>query len=292
MYNVQGEQVYAAPPKPDYLEEEEDRGGEGRKGTDTDKYDVKYHLLKLYTNRSHPMEVVLDPETHTPDPLDFRLSWFLYRVLLSLGYVHATSRGQDALHSSFAAQLESLGLWHWAVFVLLHCEDAFLRRRRVAEVLSRRVRLRDEDCADREEFLRDHLHVPAAWVAEAKAARARAEGNARDLAFYLIRAGAWKEAHSVVVRQVAPDAVVNDDHDFLCALLTDLSGPAERAGGRVPDWNLNGRTFLDFLEVDAEVRELLERRRRRRTEREDDEDEEELGYQVRSLVCFYVTTLA
>lgn len=27
------------------------------------------------------------------------------------------------LHCEFAAQLEGLGLWHWAAFVLLHIEE-------------------------------------------------------------------------------------------------------------------------------------------------------------------------
>ena len=34
-----------------------------------------------------------------------------------------------------------------------------------------------EDAAEREEFLIEHLGVPVAWIAEAKAARAKREGN-------------------------------------------------------------------------------------------------------------------
>ncbi len=104
----------------------------------------------------------------TPFLLSYRL---LHRVLRSLGYVHATPRGRDALNSSFASQLERLGLWHWAAFVLLHAEDAAIRRRSVSELLGRRARMEDEDFADREDFLREQLRVPEEWIAEAKAAR-------------------------------------------------------------------------------------------------------------------------
>ena len=44
--------------------------------------------------------------------------------------------------------------------------------------LGRHVRVSGcEDAAEREEFLIEHLGVPVAWIAEAKAARAKREGN-------------------------------------------------------------------------------------------------------------------
>ena len=44
--------------------------------------------------------------------------------------------------------------------------------------LGRHVRVSGcEDEAEREEFLIEHLGVPVAWIAEAKAARAKREGN-------------------------------------------------------------------------------------------------------------------
>jgi len=36
-------------------------------------YDLRYHLLLLFSKRSHPLEELLNPATHTPDPLDYRL---------------------------------------------------------------------------------------------------------------------------------------------------------------------------------------------------------------------------
>ena len=41
--------------------------------------DLKYHLIKIYTDRSHSLEATLTPSSHTDDPLDFRMSWFIYR---------------------------------------------------------------------------------------------------------------------------------------------------------------------------------------------------------------------
>ena len=49
---------------------------------------------------------------------------------------------------------------------------------KVCAALGRHVRVSGcEDAADREEFLIEHLGVPVAWIAEAKATRAKREGN-------------------------------------------------------------------------------------------------------------------
>ncbi len=53
------------------VEEEEGVGG---------PLDIKYHLLRLYADRSHSLESLLSPASHTPDQLDTRLSWLLYQV--------------------------------------------------------------------------------------------------------------------------------------------------------------------------------------------------------------------
>jgi len=44
-------------------------------------------------------------------------------VLESLDYTHISPKSAAVIHTSFAAQLESNGLWHWAIFVLLHLKS-------------------------------------------------------------------------------------------------------------------------------------------------------------------------
>jgi hypothetical protein len=49
----------------------------------------------------------------------------VYQVLQALGYGDALSDHKVALLClHFSAQLERAGLWHWAVFVLLHLKSA------------------------------------------------------------------------------------------------------------------------------------------------------------------------
>ncbi|NWY35561.1 NUP98 protein, partial [Pheucticus melanocephalus] len=114
---------YACCPLPTYLEdsgyviEEDDNGGRPLR-------DVCFHLLKLYSDRSYELDQLLDPRSVTSDPLDFRLSWHLWEVLRALNYCHLSQQSWGVLNTSYAAQLESEGLWEWAVFVMLHEPDA------------------------------------------------------------------------------------------------------------------------------------------------------------------------
>jgi nuclear pore complex protein Nup98-Nup96 len=50
-------------------------------------------------------------------------SWLLLMLLDSLHYTHASEHCSQNLHLLFAEQLESVGQWHWAIFVLLHIVD-------------------------------------------------------------------------------------------------------------------------------------------------------------------------
>ena len=86
----------------------------------------------------------------------------------------------DDLHASFASQLDAVGLWQWAIFVLLHLTDPDRRRALCKEVLGRNVVPSDEDSAEREVFLQERLGVPLTWIAEAKAVRASVENNFGD----------------------------------------------------------------------------------------------------------------
>ena len=59
------EEFYSLPPSPVYVESLTNKN--------ETLYDLRYHLLQLYSKRSHPMESLLNPATHTADPLDYRL---------------------------------------------------------------------------------------------------------------------------------------------------------------------------------------------------------------------------
>lgn len=79
--------------------------------------------MKLYTNSTYDIYEIVNPLTHTCDPLDYNFSWLLFNTLQSLGYTQMYEPYCNQLHINFASQLSSHGLWHWAIFVLLHIKD-------------------------------------------------------------------------------------------------------------------------------------------------------------------------
>lgn len=172
-------------------------------------WDIRYHLLKLYSRKSHPLEPLLNPATYTTDPLDYRLSWLLLGVLESLGYGHTAELSAAQIHTSFALQLESMGLWHWSVFVLLHLRGQSRRELSVQDMLYRYINLtEDPEYLAKERFVRDRLGVPAKWIYWAKAVKAASLRKYHEQARFLVKAKQWTLAHEVVMEHIVPDAII------------------------------------------------------------------------------------
>lgn len=107
--------------------------------------------------------------------VQFDRSWLMQQVLLALGYSHLSEHVATLTHVNFATQLEAHGLWHWAIFVMLHLKDAGKRKTAVMNLLQRHVEI-DEiadsvDPIEREKFLREELGIPSIWIHQAKAVK-------------------------------------------------------------------------------------------------------------------------
>lgn len=87
----------------------------------------------------------------------------------------------------------------------------------------------------------------------------------------MLRAELWNEAHKVIVKQIAPDAIINDDYEFFFGLLQDLAS-LEDTATKVTSWNTQGQVFYDFITVDLKVRELVNKR-----------DEANVAYDIETL---------
>lgn len=109
----------------------------------------------------------------------------MQQVLLALGYTHLSKHVATLTHVNFATQLEAYGLWHWAVFVMLHLKDAGMRKSAVMNLLQRNIEIDGNATADyieREKFLREELGIPSIWIHRAKAVRSSV---AKRLVVYL-----------------------------------------------------------------------------------------------------------
>ena len=63
-----------------------------------------------------------------------RMSWFIGQILTTLRYRHMKTTCMERLHSAFAAQLETVYLWHLRIIVLLHLEAGTRRKAAVWHV--------------------------------------------------------------------------------------------------------------------------------------------------------------
>ena len=53
----------------------------------------------------------------------------------------------------------------------------------------------------------------------------------------MIRASEWNAAHEVVVKEIAPDAIIADNYEFFYELLKEL----EEASESITNWNIRGK---------------------------------------------------
>ncbi|XP_076969861.1 nuclear pore complex protein Nup98-Nup96 isoform X1 [Tamandua tetradactyla] len=238
---------YACCPLPSYLEGSTcvvKKEQESRKPLQ----DVCFHLLKLYSDRHYDLNQLLEPRSITADPLDYRLSWHLWEVLRALNYTHLSEQCEGVLQASYAGQLESEGLWEWAIFVLLHIANSSMREKAVRELLTRHCQLSETpESWAKETFLTQKLCVPAEWIHEAKAVRAHMESDKHLEALYLFKAGHWNSCHKLVIRHLASDAIINENYDYLKGFLEDLALP-ERSS-LIQDWDTSGLVYLDYIQV-------------------------------------------
>ena len=88
------------------------------------------------------------------------------------------------------------------------------------------------------------------------------------------------------MKKIAPDAIINDNYDFLYNLLSELASPkstnedtadtvptqGDEPSNKIIDWDTKGRVFYDFINIDLEIKELLQKR-----------DEQSVGYHIEKL---------
>uniref|UniRef100_A0A8C0AVT0 Nuclear pore complex protein Nup98-Nup96 n=1 Tax=Buteo japonicus TaxID=224669 RepID=A0A8C0AVT0_9AVES len=133
-------------------------------------------------------------------------------------------------------------------FHLLKLYSDSIREKAVRELLNRHCVLSETpESWAKETFLTQRLCVPPEWIHEAKAVRARMEGDKHKEALFLFKAGHWNQCHKLVVRHLASDAIINENYKYLKGFLEDLAPPERSA--LIQDWEMAGLVYLDYIRV-------------------------------------------
>lgn len=294
------------PPLPPYLERDVKPGSKRFRDlirSGAYQQDVLFALLKLFAQPSEfEVENLAQPLSYGPDKCSYGPAFHLIQIFakvlrnrdlsdrVDLGVevgalaqennVQGNSARYDNLCVSFAMQLETLGEWTWAAFVLLHLELANSRREAIIALLARNVEklapitksgdrayptsrgeTGSDDFNSETKFLVHTLKVPEEWIHEARADLAGWRQDRYAEYNHLLRANLYGRAHDVAVCYLAPEGIIR--HDF--ALLLDLFAPFrshgdahDHEGGEgaalrdeidIPGWSSGGQVYLDYIAV-------------------------------------------
>ncbi|CAE6530170.1 unnamed protein product [Rhizoctonia solani] len=259
--------LVTAPPHPWYIERPASVDSEALMwsvpGESTPK-DALFEIIKLAMDETVPLDLALYPRAFGPSPTDYRISWHAYILLArvlqkrdvsdrsvveegnepQLSYSHKA----DVITSNYASQLESLGLWWYSVFVLLHLQESDGRLIAIKALLSRHVSELDEE---KEEFLINQLCVPQDWIEEAKAVISQYTNQSYQAFEFFVAAGQAKPAYDMALRDLAPEAAIRNDFDLLTSLFTDKGFES------LDDWTFRGQLYLQYADCMAKLPELL-----------------------------------
>ncbi|KAJ1663278.1 hypothetical protein IW140_005375 [Coemansia sp. RSA 1813] len=223
-------------------------------------WDPAFQLLRLYSDPTQSLENVLLPQSFSPSRGDVRmpalLAWLLFVVRKVRGFDEPLT--YDRLLAGWAFQLEVLGLWQWACYVLQQLSSEAHRTHSIRALLERS--LQHDDTNDYE-FLLGELHIPEHWLDEANVTRSRYDMDrqvANDEATMhhlscLLRAGEHTAAHTLMLQRIAPDAVLCGDYRLLKQVLGGFDT------SRVRDWAAGGQVYESFLAAVEDLPAALER---------------------------------
>ncbi|KAF9116939.1 hypothetical protein BGX27_008087 [Mortierella sp. AM989] len=230
-------------------------------GSDPEHYDFLFQLIVHSTLPSKALEDALHPLGMTSASLDYRQSWIFYMILgQSLQVGRFRFEGSHAkICQNFIFQLESLGLWEWAVFVALHLETAVSREMVVRQLLERHVDLpappsaasshtgavdsdRWEFEGEKNTFLVNTLRIPEAWLWSARATRAKYHGELYLEVFSLLKGGEHQKGHSLILSRLAPVSILQGDLGTLGKVLSMIDQ------SKVYGWEAGGSIYQEYLE--------------------------------------------
>jgi len=193
--------------------------------------------------------------------LDYRLSWELYTIFLSLGKpeIHYS----NVLHMNYASQLEMSGLWHWAIYVILHISPhplyPSLKEQAIKSIIAQNIpkRMAETGLTFEENFV-VNLGIPREWLEEAQAILAKYEGRVDAEKLHLKFAGKWQDLYELIVHKVAPVEILKElasDTDTICRDLED-NYLSELHFRKPAGWEAQGSALLDFIRITNDLSNL------------------------------------
>lgn len=227
---------YAEKPSPPYI----------KNYTEDRTFDVLYHILLLYKSNIHRLSSCLNPATHTNDPLDYRLSWLLMQLFLSLDVGLIEAGEKVKLCTSFSNQLESMGKWEWAIFVLLYIEDNKTKKMLITKILDRNLSPEtDKISLDVQNNLVNNMKIPPEWIHVIKGEKTLYLGRYFEAFNHFAKAKNYIQANDIFVEHILPGLFINEQYDAIKLLVTQI----RPGSSEILRWKHESGLVNDFLDL-------------------------------------------
>jgi len=145
----------------------------------------------------------------------------------------------------YAFELETQGLWKWAVFVVLHLENSADKTKYIKDILLKNA-TQEQDL----DFLMQQCKVPANYVHEAKAVYYGYKGMYAKAFYHWYNGGFYQQAHDVLVSHmiVSTESLPQKFND-----IETIVEKLEQKREYIRDWDNQGKVLYTFLQFRREV---------------------------------------
>jgi len=280
----------ARPPIPNYLLNVISNGNV----PEATVYDTSYHLLQLFCHpANYPIRTVLQPQSYDKHPLNYHLSWHLHKILRAVKEDNVMDvQGPEQwnlldyeISMNYAFQLESVGHWEWALYVLLNIDspvenlkETFIQlvpqmsdskspqhshyppnigstslvESAFREILSRHVPDFIEH-PEKRDFLTKELKIPETWIKAAEATFQHYKKNYEAELNLLLESEQWEAAHCVLMKHLLYELLLHENSQELRRILDALC----LRQTQLQEWPNKGGLFLDYLKLDEKCRTFI-----------------------------------
>ncbi|KAK4871644.1 hypothetical protein RN001_015768 [Aquatica leii] len=208
--------------------------------------DLQYRLLELYSNLSTDLSKILNPYGYTKHIGDFHLSWFLL-LLFDFHKIGVSNENiSNTICMGFAAQLEAVGLWTWAIFALLFIKNKKVKEKAVKSILERNIKFITDEYEEYEEFLTKKLKIPSEIIHSILSYMKDGDPNYFESYQHLALSKDFGKANQQAQLYVIPELIINHKYQDLHYLLEPLADGHLSAGVGV---------IRDFLQLLNETNE-------------------------------------
>ena len=192
---------------------------------DAPVHHIQFQLMEYFCSGSHDIWSLVEPLSYSASPMEYSLGWLTLTLLSSLlqqpYHTREIVKQEDIDHFEnkfhqltvgFAAQLESVGMFEWAIYVLNHLPEQRIRSHAVQKVLERNSNqlsaseeIPGSPALKIQRFLVDSLRIPESALSLAKSC---SDMNAVERLEMLLDAGMCDEAHSLFVEDIGPPSLL------------------------------------------------------------------------------------